>query len=950
MLLRVLELLFPVRQGERRLTLLLLLHNLFAVGAFTAGRSVRDALFLAHADRGALAWMYIASAATVALVGLVYAPLAARVRRDRMALGSAVLFASGFAFFWLADRGGMPSAHHLLYIYVELMGALTLVQFWTLANELFHAREARRLYGLIGSGGMIANIVIGLLTARIATSLGATAILWLCAVLLVGCAAAAFLAGRFGRQRMFARATGKATSAKGRAFSGLGRVLSSGHLRAVAALTVITFFTTNIVDFQFKVIAAESYPRDQLAAYFGYFSAVIGVLALGLQLFGTGRILSRFGVVGALAILPSALGAGSLTLAFLPALWSASLVKGGDSLFRYSINDATSQILYLPVAANTRASAKGFIDGVIKPAAVGLAGLVLLGYQTWFGGDPYRLAWVAAVLCGAWLVVVLGLRSRYVASLQDNLRNRRLDLENVSYRVRDGATHLALTRSLESGEPREVLNALEILPHFEDVQLDNRVEALLDHVLPEIRIAALDYYKKRQSVRFANSIFRRFDDPDARVRAAAVDAFCMMGKDKAIRSVKPFLGDPDAAVRSAAITGMIRYGGLDGVLMAADALKHLIGHADPVMREHAARVLGAIGVSNFYQPLLELMADPSPSVRRAAIASAGILKSSELVIPLIYRTRSPETQRDAIEALSAFGASIVPTLRKVMGNRLEDPSMRWAVAKVLGQIGTTDAVEVLENHLDEPEESLRGEVNRSLARAVKQTRYPPVNRTRVIDALDREFLRAYALLRATEVLQLERGPASSAALLHSALSEKGLAIERRVFTLLAVLYPEAEMERIYSGIREASTEDAPRRRANAVELLDNLLSRELKRKLLPLSDDMPLSRKLEAIAGVLEIPTPTRDEALVALCRDETAWVRACALHHAIELRHSGLDGLLAEALDDAWPVVRETALVGYSRTWPERAAAIADRRLRDEAAVVRRQAERIAARTLRAG
>ncbi len=936
---------FPIRQGERRLTLLLLLHNLFAVGAFTAGRSVRDAMFLAHEDRGALAWMYVASALTVALVGLVYAPLAARIRRDRMALGSALLFAGGFALFWLADRSGMRSAYHLLYVYVELMGALTLVQFWTLANELFHAREARRLYGLIGSGGMIANIVIGLLTARIATSLGATAILWLCAVLLLGCAVSALLAGRFGRQRMFARAAGKSTSGKGRARGGRDRILANGHLRAVAALTVITFFTTNIVDFQFKVIAAESYPRDQLAAFFGYFSAAIGVLALGLQLFGTGRILGRVGVIGALAILPAALGAGSLTLAFLPALWSASMVKGGDALFRYSINDATSQILYLPVAANTRAAAKGFIDGVIKPSAIGLAGLALLAYQTWFGGDPYQLAWAATALCGAWLAVVFGLRSRYVASLQDNVRNRRLDLENVAYRVRDGSTHQALERSLESGNPREVLNALEVLPYFEDVQLDNRVEALLDHVLPELRIAALDYYKQRQSVRFANSIFRRFDDPDARVRAAAVDAFCSMGKDKAIRSVKAFLGDPDPAVRSAAITGMIRYGGLDGVLMAAESLKQLIGHADPVMREHAARVLGAIGVSNFYQPLLELVADPSPSVRRAAIASAGILKSTELVIPLIYRTRSTETRRDAIEALTAFGASIVPTLKKVLGNRLEDPNMRWAVAKVLGRIGTSDAVAVLENHLDEAEEALRGQVYRSLARAVKQTRCPPGLRSRVTDALDREFLRAYGLLKAGEVLGLDR-----AGLLSSAITEKGLAIERRLFTLLAVLYPEAEMERIHAGIREASTEDAPRRRANAVELLDNLLSRELKRKLLPLLDDGSRSEKIEAVSGVLELSGPTRDEALMALCRDETAWVRACALHHAIELRHPGLEALLAEGLEDASPVVRELALVGYARAQPERAPFIAEKRLRDEAAVVRRQAEQIATKRLRAG
>ena len=50
----LLDSLFPARNGERQLSLLLFFHGLFAVGAFVAGRSVRDALFMAHAGRAAL--------------------------------------------------------------------------------------------------------------------------------------------------------------------------------------------------------------------------------------------------------------------------------------------------------------------------------------------------------------------------------------------------------------------------------------------------------------------------------------------------------------------------------------------------------------------------------------------------------------------------------------------------------------------------------------------------------------------------------------------------------------------------------------------------------------------------------------------------------------------------------------------------------------------------------
>ena len=152
---------------------ILFLHGFFAVGAFVAGRSVRDALFLAHLGREPLAWMYVASAAAVALCGLAYTSVAGRVRHDRATSVSALLFGALFAIAWVAERSHRPWVYAALYVHVEVMGALSVMQFWTLANELFNPREARRLYGLIGAGGTIANVIVGLATVKIASAFNA---------------------------------------------------------------------------------------------------------------------------------------------------------------------------------------------------------------------------------------------------------------------------------------------------------------------------------------------------------------------------------------------------------------------------------------------------------------------------------------------------------------------------------------------------------------------------------------------------------------------------------------------------------------------------------------------------------------------------------------------------------------------------------------------------------
>ncbi len=440
------------------------------------------------------------------------------------------------------------------------------------------------------------------------------------------------------------------------------------------------------------------------------------------------------------------------------------------------------------------------------------------------------------------------------------------------------------------------------------------------------------------------------------MRAAAIDAFCAIGKDKSVRSVRLFLQDADPRIRSAAITGMIRYGGLDGLLVAAEALKALIGEKDPGMREHAARVLGAIGVRNFYQPVLQLMNDADARVRRAAISAAGALKSPEFVIPLIYRAQSIDTMQDAVSALTSYGPSIVPTLAKVLGNHMEDPAIRRAVARVLGRLGTAEAVQVITAHLDEGDEELRIRLYRSLARAVKTRRLAMTDKKPVEAALEHELARAYRTLAQAEALNLQHGPGPNTpragsdagrALLASALTEKVMFAERRIFLLLAVLYPDADMEQIYAGIHDATATDAPRRRGNAVELLDNLLDRHLKARFLPLLEEMPRADRLKHVAEAFDVKLGTHEETLLALCKDETAWVRACALWLLSQTDPKTTDvvtPMLAGAYD-VNAIVREISLVSLGVAAPERARAIAEERLRDEAPAVRRQAALIASK-----
>ena len=92
----------------------------------------------------------------------------------------------------------------------------------------------------------------------------------------------------------------------------------------------------------------------------------------------------------------------------------------------------------------------------------------------------------------------------------------------------------------------------------------------------------------------------------------------------------------------------------------------------------------------------------------------------------------------------------------------------------------------------------------------------------------------------------------------------------------------------------------------------------------------------------MEFTRPPRTDTLVLLCQDETAWVRACAVHYAAQIGcQPALDAIVA-GVADGNPVVREVSLLSCTRLAPERAHALADSRKADESPFVRQRAELI--------
>lgn len=934
-----------VRPGEASKVFYMAMYSAVAIGAVVVGRTVRDTLFLADRSKADLPQMYILNSVAVALLSWGYSRIADGVRRERLnavtALAWAAIVAAFFFVVAVPENRRMGSA--VLYVAIEAMGSLVVIQFWTFAQDVFTSREAKRLFGLIGAGGQLASVVYGFLSSSLSKRFGAESLLFLCAANLVACAVLArYIGRRFPAAHGAATQRPKSAHVEADGLKARMKTLATPHLVAIAGIAVVSALAVNLVDYQFKAAAEDQFTdKAALGAFFGKFYGICGALALAIQMGVTGRALERFGVLASLLPLPIGLAFGSVAAVTLNSGWAASIAKGSDSVFRYTLNDASMQLLYVPVPTHQRGRAKALIDGILKPLAGVAAGglLIFLGHKKSLGGaDGGEHATVVTTviivaLVGAWVWLLVRGSKEYVKSLLATLNQRRTDL-NATTLQDDPGTADAIAKVLDSPDTLAVLHALEMLEALPGRDFGPRVAALLDHPISSVRAAAARHLAHRADGRYAEQVRSMLRDRDPWCVASAIEAICAIERENALADVTQFLHDHRPALRAAAVIGLVRHAGINGILDAADELKRLLHAEEASEREMAANVLGEIGVPTFYHALVGFLDDPNPYVRRAATTAAAKLRSPELVPHLIRKLARADAVRDITTALTAFGPGVERSLTKAMLVPGEfSIEVRRAIPAVLARLGSRSAADSLIDALEADDPPLRSNAARALARTMRRQKDLQVRREVVTRAIFSELTAAEMLLNAQVALKLPvldrtQVPAPSKngqgkVLLALALAEERERTLERVLLLLQLLHPGARLDVVAENFKS----DSAAKRANAVEVLDNTVREAFKKRLLPLLEDR--------VAGAVAT-THTTEEWISELISGPRPWIAACAALYAEQANMASMAKALEGTLSSPVAYLREASAHALGRLATANAAKALEALKNDPAREVR--------------
>ena len=205
--------------------------------------------------------------------------------------------------------------------------------------------------------------------------------------------------------------------------------------------------------------------------------------------------------------------------------------------------------------------------------------------------------------------------------------------------------------------------------------------------------------------------------------------------------------------------------------------------------------------------------------------------------------------------------------------------MRRHIPATIARIPAQKSVDVLIEALEDPDSSLRYKVVRASRNCSATTPSCVFHREPIEAFAPKEALPYFDYLTLHYNL-FDRGKLRES-LLAGVLQEKMSRSVDRVYRLLGLIYPWREIV----AARYAIEHGDARSRASAIEYVDNILSGPIRKRVMPLLEDLPIDEKVRHANLALKARPRDVEETLLQLINDPDEIVAAAAIDPVEELR-----------------------------------------------------------------
>ncbi len=394
------------------------------LGGYFAVRPVRETLGTIL-GRGRVANLWLATwIASLALIPL-YGAVVAKIRRSvflPLIYGSVAV---ALALVGVALRAHPKSVglSQFFYVFISVLSLFLVSVFWSFLVELFNSGQAKRLFPVIAAGGTAGALLGPLFTDLAARTIGNAGILFVGSALFVMAVLLQAILIRLWQSSPEPQLDGGAADQQprdralgGNPFAGITLVLRSPYLIGIALYVALLATANTLLYFEQLRLVATTFPEIQMrTSVFARIDWIVQSLTILAQLFLTGRIASRLGLVALLTLIPVALVLGFATLA----MWNTFAVLAVVIVLRrsgeYAFVRPGREMLWTSMDKETKYKAKNFVDvpvyrgadaavaqlqralesaglGAQTVALLGALGAILWAVNGWWLGRRYDAA------------------------------------------------------------------------------------------------------------------------------------------------------------------------------------------------------------------------------------------------------------------------------------------------------------------------------------------------------------------------------------------------------------------------------------------------------------------------------------------------------------------------------------------------------------------------------
>ena len=405
-----------IEDHEIKATLISFAFVFIVMAAYYILRPIRDAMASDWTDAElSLLWTlnFFISTAAVALYGFAVS----HIRLNKLVPAVYAFF--GFSFLIFYAGIAMPELPEIVdktfYVWLSVFSLFHISVFWSFMSDIYSKQQAGRLFGFIAAGASAGALLGPSIPTLLVARLGTDSLILIAALMLI---IPVFFTLYLGKLKMkelnnqHVQAELNEVRIGGNPLAGFRLFLASPWLLAIGLFILLYTSISSFIYFEQKNLLAI-YDRETRTQILGGLDWLVNTLTFLIALFGTSRLVTKFGMPVTLASVPVIIIGGMLLLAASPVVAVVLVLQVARRAGNYAVTRPGREILFTAVDRETRFKAKPVIDVVIYRGGDMLNAWAFTALTAGLGLGLSAMAAIGALIAAIWAITGIYLGRRF---------------------------------------------------------------------------------------------------------------------------------------------------------------------------------------------------------------------------------------------------------------------------------------------------------------------------------------------------------------------------------------------------------------------------------------------------------------------------------------------------------------------------------------------------------